>query len=323
MVQERRMVERAYVWIFGESLLVLGGLSFVLLSMAYETGFRCGRRRFRRPPDREGVGTITAGMLGLLSFTLGLAIGYAQDRAEARRGLIVKEANAIGTAWLRAKVVAGQEGSTIAQLIEELAKVELAFAVAKSTEPEAELLARRGALQDQIWDLTQTVAGRNPTPVTTAMMIAINEMFDAELSERFAFDSRVPVTLSWMLLCGSLLAIGGMGYQFGLSDNRHPLLVRLDPRRSRTANLDNREFRNVASATLNSSAWRCVFVRKSSAEPTRASRTGYTIVGGRHGQFGAVTGKPDETTSRSRGDAHDDGCRPHVDGVDTNGSFVA
>jgi len=222
------MVERAYFWLFGESLWVLGVVSLVLLGLANEAGFRCGcRRSARRSREREGVGTVATGMMGLLSFALGLTISYAQERYEARRGLVVQEANAIGTAWLRAKVVTGQEGPTIAGLIGELAKVELAFTVAKSTESEAPLNARRGALQDQIWDLTQTVARRNPTPISTAMMIAINEMFDAELSERFAFDSRVPPTLSWMLLCGALLAISAMGYQFGLTGSRHPLLVSL------------------------------------------------------------------------------------------------
>src|SRR5579862_6637770 len=131
------MIERVYVGLFGENLLVLSGFAFALLSLACEAGFRFARRRARQRPDREGVGTITASMMGLLSFTLGLTIGYAQDRAEARRGLVVQEANAIGTAWLRAKVVAGQEGSTIAELIGELAKVELAFIAAKSREPEA------------------------------------------------------------------------------------------------------------------------------------------------------------------------------------------
>jgi hypothetical protein len=164
-------------------------------------------------------------MMGLLSFVLALTIGYAQNRAEARRGLVVQEANAIGTAWLRAKAVGGDQGLAIASLVEEVAKVELAFTVARSTEPEAELIARRGALQDQIWGLVGTVVQRQPSPVTTAMMTALNEMFDAELAERFAFDSRVPLTLSWMLICGALLAVGAMGYQFGLTGDRHPLLV--------------------------------------------------------------------------------------------------
>jgi hypothetical protein len=225
------MLERVYVWLAGENLLLFGGLAFALLGVACEVGFRLGGRRAARRPnaehDQQGVGTITAAMLGLLSFTLGLTIGYAQDRAETRRGLVVHEANAIGTAWQRAKLVSGREGSAIADLIEELAKVELAYTIAGSTEPEAALLARRETLQNQIWGLAQTVAKRDPTPVTTALTTALIQVSDQALAQRFAFDSRVPPTLSWMLLFGALLAIGAMGYQFGLTGARHPVLVSL------------------------------------------------------------------------------------------------
>jgi hypothetical protein len=225
------MLERAFIWLVGENLLVYSGLIFALLGVASEAGFRAASRRARRQPnrehDREGVGTITAGMMGLLSFTLGLSIGYAQDRAETRRGLVVHEANAIGTAWLRAKLVEGEEGPAIAGLIEELARVELAFIAAKSTEPEAELIARHIALQDRIWGLAQTLVQAHPTTVTTALVTALNQMFDLALAQRFAFDGRVPPTLAWMLLCGALLAIGAMGYQFGILGSRHPFLLAL------------------------------------------------------------------------------------------------
>jgi len=219
--------ERAYVWFSGVNLLVFVVVAFSLLSIACEAGFRFGGRSARHQTNREGVGTISAAMLGLLSFTLGLTIGYAQDRAETRRGLVVHEANAISTAWLRAKLVRSQEGSAIVELIEEFAKVELAFTVAGSAEPEAGLITRREALQDRIWGLEQTIARADPTPVTVTLANAVSEMFDAALAQRFAFDSRVPPTLSWMLLFGALLAVGAMGYQFGLSGARHPLLVSL------------------------------------------------------------------------------------------------
>jgi hypothetical protein len=221
------MLERTFIWIVGESLLVLGGFTFALLSLAFEGGFRSGRRIARRSSDREGVATITAAMMGLLSFTLGLTIGYAQDRAEARRDLVVQEANAISTAWLRAKLVGGEEGFAIVRSIEELTRIELAFTVAKLTEPEAELLARRRALQDQIQGLAETVVQHSANSVTNQLITALTAMFDVELAKRFAFDSKVPPTLLWMLLCGALLAIGAMGYQFGLTGVRHPFLVSL------------------------------------------------------------------------------------------------
>jgi hypothetical protein len=124
-------------------------------------------------------------------------------------------------------LVHGDEGPAIAELIEKLAKVEVAFTVAASDEPEAGLVAQRDALQDQIWRPVQTVARRDPSPVTTALITALNEMFDSALAQRFALQSRVPPTVSWMLFWGAVLAIGAMGYQFGLAGDRYPVLVLL------------------------------------------------------------------------------------------------
>jgi hypothetical protein len=225
------MFQSAFAWFAGENLPVFIGLTLALLIAACEAGFRLASSRVRRHPNREHerevVGTVTASMLGLLSFTLGLTIGYAQDKAETRRGLVVHEAAAITTAWLRAKLVPSEEGPAIAGLIEELADVELAFTSAPSTEAEAGLIARREALQARIWSLAQSVARNQPTPVTTGMNVAVNEMFNAALAQRFAFGSKVPPTLSGMLLLASLLAIGALGYQLGLTGIRHPVLVAL------------------------------------------------------------------------------------------------
>ena len=55
-------------------------------------------------------------MLGLLAFTLSLTINIAQNRFEFRRGLVVQEANAIEAAWLRSKLITGEEGAVIATL---------------------------------------------------------------------------------------------------------------------------------------------------------------------------------------------------------------
>lgn len=221
------MFEHTYYWIFGESLVALGVVSLVSLGLTFEAGFWCGQHNARRKPDRDGVSVISASMMALLSITLGMTISYAQERYESRRGFMVQEANAIGTAWLRANLIGGDEGPAIGKKIEELARLELAATVVNASEPDAVLADRRGVLQDQIWALAQTRVRRDPSYPATVTMSAINDMFDSELTERFEFEGRVPLTLSCMLLGGAILAIGAMGYQFGLTGSRHPLLVSL------------------------------------------------------------------------------------------------
>ena len=224
------MLDRMLTTMVDTSLVLFGGLVVVLLYAAHEVGFRAGLwgARHRQAQDRDlaGIGTITAGMLGLLAFTLSLTINIAQNRFELRRSFIVQDANAIEAAWLRSKLI-GEDGPVITALIEEFAKVELAYVSADTFDVEPELVARKDALQMQIWQAVQTVARKQASTTTSALVAAVIEMFSASQTERFAFESRVPVNMSWMLMAGSLLAIGAMGYHFGASGSRHMVLTSL------------------------------------------------------------------------------------------------
>jgi len=212
-------------------LLPLAMLIFLLLWLAGEIGFRIGAwsEERRVHPEREvsGIGTVTAGMFALLAFTLGLTISIAQSRYEARREMVVLEANTIGTAWLRAQAFAAAEGAVIASRIEDYAKVRLAYVTTPSVEGEPALIARTNALQQEIWQHLKPLAQREPTPVTASLIAALNAMFDASLSNRFAFDGRTPGHLPLMLLAGAILAIGALGFQIGLSGHRPLMLMAL------------------------------------------------------------------------------------------------
>jgi hypothetical protein len=225
------MFGRMLVVLIDTSLWLFGILSLMVLYAAHEVGVRIGLWRGRQRPahdrDLAGIGTLTTGMLGLLAFTLGLTINIAQARFEARRGLVVQEANAIATAWLRTKLIAGDEGPMIAALVEKYAQLELAYVAADSFDAEPALIAGMGNLQKQIWQAAQTVARRDPSSLTAALITALLNMFSAAAAERFAFESEVPADLSWMLMGGSVLAIGAMGYHLGVSGARQVVLTSL------------------------------------------------------------------------------------------------
>ena len=223
------MLDRALHLLIDIDLLLFGALILAVLSITNEAGFRLGRWQVRHHPERahnaESIGAITTAMLGLLAFTLGLTISIAQDRFEARRALVVQGANTIGSTWLRAQLAADPEGPAIMALVETFAKVELAYIVADSPTAEPPLIAAINSVQTQIWRQVKTLARRDPSPVTELLIVSVNEMFDAALAERFAFDSQVPPTMSWLLMAGSVLAIGAMGYHLGSAGTRHLVLT--------------------------------------------------------------------------------------------------
>lgn len=213
------------------NLWLFAAVLFGLFLVATEIGFRFGRREAaRRDADEKrqgGAATLIGGMLALVAFMLGLTINFAQNRFESRRQEVVQEANTIGTAWLRAKLVGGEEGEAIAALIADYTRVRLDYTRADFGGPEAALLARTGAMQGRMWQILTPLARRAPTPVVTSLVAALNDMFDASLSQRAAFESRVPAALTTMLLAGALLSLGALGFQFGLQGSRQVMLMLL------------------------------------------------------------------------------------------------
>jgi hypothetical protein len=217
-------VAQVYIW-------ALGLLLFLVLTVACEIGFRLGRWRLRRNPkaadEASATATLTGGMLALLAFMLGLTVDFAQNRFDARRELVAVEANAIGTAWLRAKLVGGEDGEALAAQIADYAKTRLAFAKAGYTDRVGELNARTGEQQDRIWALVTSIANKSPNAVSAVLVNAVNEMIDSSLSQRFAFETHVPPNMMLLLTVGSVMAISAAGYQLGLAGYRQLALTSL------------------------------------------------------------------------------------------------
>src|SRR4029450_9243014 len=82
--------------------LLMAILLLVLLSI--EGGYRLGQYRRRRSEEEKEapVGAMGGATLGLLAFILAFTFGLAAARFDTRRQVLLDEANAIGTTYLRA-----------------------------------------------------------------------------------------------------------------------------------------------------------------------------------------------------------------------------
>src|SRR5512142_402713 len=83
------------------SLFAIG--LFVGMIGLLELGRRLGRRRQAKDEERAraGLGAVEGAVFALLGLLIAFTFSGAASRFDARRELIVREANAIGTAWLR------------------------------------------------------------------------------------------------------------------------------------------------------------------------------------------------------------------------------
>jgi hypothetical protein len=206
------------------AVLVLGGQL-----VAHELGYRFGGRiKEKHTGETENVGVVVAGMLALLAFVLALTLSYATTRFNERRQGTLDEANAIGTAWLRAKAVDSPAAAEVARLLEEYLDVREHFVLAGLDEAvRTKANDDTSRLQQAIWRQVTTLVREQPSPITASLMAAVNETFDASTSERFALGIKLPWQIFWLLVGLMLLSMAALGYQFGLKGKavRLPILL--------------------------------------------------------------------------------------------------
>jgi hypothetical protein len=204
-------------------LWALLGTTVVLIFLAVEAGFRVGGWRQRRAEhERETpVGTIVAATLGLPAFLIAFTYGMAASRFEIRRGLVLDEANAIKTAYLRAALVPEPHRTEIRTLLRDYVGVRLG-----GVEPgmDAPALARSEELQSRLWAQAVTVAEKKPTPITSLFVQSLNEVIELHTKRvTLGMRNRIPTTIWGALYLTVILAMVGVGYYTGLTSKTRTL----------------------------------------------------------------------------------------------------
>ena len=200
------------------AVIVVGMLAGAILCV--ELGRQMGWRRVERlgPEALEGFGAVEGAVFGLLGLLIAFTFSAAATRFDARRDLVVKEANRIGTAYRRLDLL--PEASQPALRAEFREYLDARLAVYARIEgmhyPKAEM-ARVTALQDRIWN-DAVAACRAPTLPQTMLLLlpAINEMLDITTDRMVAIRAHVPwpviVLLLLLMLACSILAGYGMAH---------------------------------------------------------------------------------------------------------------
>jgi hypothetical protein len=208
------------------SLFAFWLLFFALQWGAQAIGAWLGRRHTARgTAPAEGVGVVVGGMLGLLAFVLALTLSFATTRFEERRQGTLMEANALGTAWLRAKAINHARGEELAKLFEDYTRLRADFIKAPADRGAVRAINdKTSELQNRIWEHVTVIVREKPDPISASLMAATNEVFDRSTAERFAFSLTMPPQMVWLLMGIAVLSIGAMGYQLGMRGLSLPIL---------------------------------------------------------------------------------------------------
>lgn len=208
-------------WISTTPLWLLAIFLFVAMCLSAAAGITARTLRERHvwssdtpgeatPEGQEGY--VVSAVLGLLALLMGFTFSLAVDRFEARRHLVLEEANAIGTSYLRAQLLPEPHRDRLSTLL--VRYTDNRIALAKSTGPAiTPLLRKNDALLIDIW--AATAAGFDSVrglDFSSTFVESMNNLIDLDSARKAARRARVPPEVFAVLLTYIFTTSGVLGY---------------------------------------------------------------------------------------------------------------
>ena len=161
------------------------------------------------------MGAMVGATLGLLAFMLAFTFGSAAERYDSRRQLLLDEANAIGTTYLRAGMLP-ERREEVRKLLRDYVDTRLQAVESKRI---AEGIRRSEQLQEQLWAQAVTLGERHPTSIVVGLFVqSLNEVIDVHAKRvTVGVRNRIPGAIWLALLAVAVLALAAMGYHAGLA----------------------------------------------------------------------------------------------------------
>jgi hypothetical protein len=197
---------------------------FLLLLGAVEFGYRS--LRWLKPSDgrkMSGQEFLLSAVLGLLALLLGFTFSLSLGRYDARRALVVQEANALGTTWLRVQLLDEPHRGEMSGLLRQYADARVAWSDTSGGD-----LRPTQALQDRLWAGAMRLAHSATPPVVVRQVLdPLNEAIDVQAARTAARSARIPERVLAILVLYSALSMVMLGYILAINGHRQAVATGL------------------------------------------------------------------------------------------------
>ncbi len=168
----------------------------------------------KRKAEAASLSTIEGSLFGLLGLLLAFTFSMSASRYDARKAIMVEEANDIGTALLRADMYEDSVRNAFRQDFQEYIRARIAYYDAgrdtmliKQAKTNTEIIFKR------LWTRAMQGSRRAENMLATQQMIpALNAMSDATIVRAAAGKSRVPDSIIVLLFLLSMACSFFAGY---------------------------------------------------------------------------------------------------------------
>lgn len=199
--------------LFRADTAVLIAVISVVIGVFITTGVMLGRRvRGHLDSDRrrESLGVVQGALLGLVGLLLAFGLTMAVSRYEVRRDLVVQEANAIGTTYLRAQFLSEPERTASLELLRTYTDAAVAL---NDAVPDSRIFStvsqKMEDLQRQLWQTAGDAIAKAPQDNAPRLYVeTLNDMIDRHADRVASVRNRVPSAVWILQILGSAVALG-------------------------------------------------------------------------------------------------------------------
>jgi hypothetical protein len=205
-----------------ELLVAMGLIAGVVAAHWIGFGLGSWSRSADDPFDRQ-VGLIRTSTAALVAFLIGFAFSGAASRFINRQDIIVKEANALSTAYLRADTIAEPQRGELKAALKEYTADRVTLLGREGRDQIEPLLAKVSGLHERMWR-SAISATQDNAPLMAVVLPPINEVIDLHSTHLAMARRHLPIPIMMVLLGTAAIGVGMIGFGNGRVGRRFPIL---------------------------------------------------------------------------------------------------
>ena len=150
-------------------------LFVAVMLLSLEAGYRLGRRKRKELKNEDQVGSNVAitSIFATVGLILAFTYAYTVSRDDMRKQLVLQEANAVSTAFLRAGLVQDPRSTELKMALLEYARSRVITLDDISSRTATMEFIRRGKqLQAKLWPINEHIVQSNPPDTLDALLVA-------------------------------------------------------------------------------------------------------------------------------------------------------
>ena len=192
----------------------LGLVAAFVLSSVIEAGYQTAvRARIQEDSNRKDqMVAIRDGLFVLVGLLLGFTLALAAPRFADRRSLLIDEANAIGTTYLRAATLAQPYRDQAQQLLRQYVETRLDLdSAGLNNDRLTQTSERAKEIQKQLWEGLMEVTKNDRSAISASYMSSLNQTIDLYEKRLSSLENRIPRPVWLLIFSVSIIAAFARG----------------------------------------------------------------------------------------------------------------